>query len=249
MLIEKNEFKKVMRAKLEEHLTLSSPMFKHLLNEEQPNRDLLQFTALQGYQLTKHFLEYIENIFFHCPLEKHKRVLLYNLFEEETGQLSKTKNHVELMQDFIRAIGISDELRDAAKALPATQELIDYRMEAVKNPDTYHIGAAAVLVASEGQNLETLGEEARHNILGKVYDLKEEDLLFFSVHQKEDVGHVKQGLALVADLCTTEKMQQEALFAIDHTCKLFYGMYQGIYEYFDLDKLDAETKQAELEMA
>lgn len=249
MLMEKQEFKKVMRATLEDHLTLASPMFKHLLDDSNPNIELLQFTALQGYQLTKHFLEYIENIFFHCPLEQHKRILLYNLYEEETGNLSKTKNHVELMQDFIRAIGISDEQRDAAMALPATQELIDYRMDAVKNPDQYHIGAAAVLVASEGQNLETLGEEARHNILGKVYDLKEEDLLFFSVHQKEDVGHVKQGLALVADLCTTEKMQQEALYAIDHTCRLFYGMYQGIYEHFKLDELDAKAQEAEMEMA
>ncbi len=248
MLMETQTFKKAMRTTLEEHLTLASPMFKHLLDEENPNLELLKFTALQGYQLTKHFLTYIEHIFFYCPLEKHKRVLLYNLYEEETGHLSKTKNHVELMQDFIRAIGISDEERDAAVALPATQELIDYRLEAVKDPARYHIGAAAVLVASEGQNLETLGEEARHNILGKVYDLKEEDLLFFSVHQKEDVGHVKQGLALVADLCTTEQMQEEAFFAIDHTCKLFYNMYQGIYEHLGLDKVDAQ-KQAELEPA
>jgi pyrroloquinoline-quinone synthase len=244
MLMEKDQFKKVMRSTLDKHLTLANPLFKHLLNEESPNTDLLQFTALQGYQLTKYFLTYIEHIFFYCPLPRHKTILLHNLYEEETGALSRTKNHVVLMQDFIRAIGISDEQRDAVAALPATQELIDYRLQAVKDRQRYHIGAAAVLVASEGQNLETVGEEARHNILGKVYNLKDEDLLFFSVHQKEDVGHVKQGLALLADLCTTPQMQREAIEAIDHTCQLFYNMYQGIYEYFGLHELEAAEEPA-----
>lgn len=241
-LIPKKEFRTHMRETLEKHLTLGHPLFQYLLDESHPNPELLKFTTLQGYQLTKHFLTYIEHLFFHCPLPKHKRALLHNMYEEETGRLSNTKNHVVLMQDFIRALGISDAERDAATALPQTQALIDYRLIACKNPDLYHIGAAAVMVASEGQNLESVGDEARHNILGKVYDLKEEDLLFFSVHQEEDVGHVQQGLALLADLCETPKMQQEALEAIETTCELFYQMYQGVYEYFGYDKQEQIVK-------
>lgn len=241
-LIPKKEFRTQMRETLEKHLTLGHPLFKYLLDEKHPNSDLLKFTTLQGYQLTKNFLTYIEHLFFHCPLPKHKRALLHNMYEEETGRLSNTKNHVELMQDFVRALGISDAERDAATALPQTQALIDYRMIACKNPDLYHIGAAAVMVASEGQNLESVGDEARHNILGKVYDLKEADLLFFSVHQEEDVGHVQQGLALLADLCDTPKRQQEAIEAIETTCELFYQMYQGVYEYFGYDKQDQAAK-------
>ncbi len=233
-MLQKRKFNQLMRSTLEHHLTLSNPLFKHLLNSEQPNLNLLKFTTLQGYQLTKHFLTYVENLFFHCPIERHKRALLHNLYEEETGALSNTKNHVLLMEDFIKAIGISENERDAAIALPTTQNLIEYRLNACQNKKLYHIGAAAVLVASEGQNLEKIGEDARHNILGSVYNLDEKDLLFFSVHQKEDVAHVKQGLALVTDLCTTETMQQEALESIKITCELFYNMYQGIYEHFNL---------------
>lgn len=248
-LIHKKDFREIMRETLENHLTLGHPLFKYLLDENNPNPDLLKFTTLQGYQLTKHFLTYIEHLFFHCPLPKHKRALLHNMYEEETGRLSNTKNHVELMQDFIKALGISDTERDAAIALPQTQALIDYRLIACKNPDLYHIGAAAVMVASEGQNLESVGDEARHNILGKVYDLKEADLLFFSVHQEEDVGHVQQGLALLADLCDTPKKQQEALEAINTTCELFYGMYQGVYEHFGYDKKDQQVKAESLQEA
>lgn len=230
MLMPRNEFRDELEKTLHMKLTLSHPLFSILLDENNPDVDLLKKTALQGYQLTKHFLTYIEHLFFYCPMEKHKRRLLFNMFEEETGRLSKTKNHVFLMQDFIKALGITNEERDAAIALPQTQQLIDFRMEACTDKNRYHIGAAAVLVASEGQNLETLGEEARHTILGRVFGLKESDMLFFSVHQKEDVGHVQQGLDLVADFCTTEKMQNEALESVNHTCDLFYGMYQGIYD-------------------
>jgi pyrroloquinoline-quinone synthase len=225
----RDAFRAELEQTLHSNLTLSHPILPVLFKAGNDDRTLLNTLVLQGYQLTKNFLTYVEHLFFYCPMAKHKRRLLHNLYEEETGRLSRTKNHVVLMQDFIRALGISDAERDAAVALPATAELIDYRMKLVKDPATYHAGAAAVMIASEGQNLETMGAEARHTIFQRVYGLTDADVLFFSVHQKEDVGHVQQGLDVVADVCKTEQQQREALFAVDHTCKLFYGMYEGVY--------------------
>lgn len=225
----RTDFRNELEHTLHSHLTLSHPIFAQLLRDPEVGHDLLKKVTLQGYQLTKHFLYYVEHLFFFCPDPKFKRALLINTYEEETGKLSNTDNHVVLMQNFIRALGISDEERDAAVALPATQELIDYRLHAVRDQEKYHVGAAAVMIASEGQNLETAAGEARHVLLGRAYGLKEEDLLFFSVHQKEDVGHVQQGLNLVSALCKTEQQQDEALFAVDHTCKLFYGMYENMF--------------------
>ena len=86
------------------------------------------------------------------------------------------------------------------------------------------------MVASEGQNLEDKAGQNRHSLLGKVYGLTDQDTLFFSVHAKEDVGHVREGVALVVDLCTDARMQQEALEVVEHTCKLFQGMYEGVAE-------------------
>jgi pyrroloquinoline-quinone synthase len=227
MRMDRDTYRKALRDTLESHITLDHPIFRELMKGE-PNWPLLRMMTLQGYQLTKNFLTYIEHLFFYCPLPKHKRLLLHNLYEEETGRLSKTKNHVELMQNFIRAIGVSDEERDREEPLPATRALIDYRMERVTDPARYHLGAAAVMIASEGQNLETRAGEGRHSILAKHYHLTDADTLFFSVHQKEDIGHVQEGISLVADLCDTEQMQQEALTAVDETCRLFYGMYDGV---------------------
>lgn len=230
----KAAFKEQLRSLLHSHLTMAHPLFDRLMNPDGKDIVLLRQVALQGYQLTKHFLGYVEHLFFHCPLPTFKRALLINLYEEETGRLSRTDNHVVLMQNFLRALGIGDEERDAARPLPATQDLIDYRLYAVRGRGSYHIAAAAVMIASEGQNLELKAGEARHELLGKVYGLTEEDLLFFSVHQAEDVGHVEQGLNLVAELCDTDRLQQEALHAVDHTCRLFYTMYDGMYRTYCL---------------
>lgn len=241
MLMEREAFAVKLRETLEEQLTLDHPIFKELFTPEK-NWELLKMISLEGYQITKYFLEYVETLFYRCPLPVHKRRLLFNLFEEETGRLSRTKNHVHLMEDFIRAQGISDEERDAYVGSAATRELIDYRLDNVKGEHTYHIGAAAVMIASEGQSLETKAGEARHTILAKVYGLTEEDTLFFSVHQKEDEGHVREGIQLVSELCTTEKMQEEALFAVRHTCKLFWGMYESVAQkYWALKRDQAQA--------
>lgn len=226
-MLDRTEFKDALYAVLDRETSLEHPLLEELFRLE-ANWELMQALTLQGYQLTKQFLTFIEHLFFHCPLPKHKRALLVNMYEEETGRLSNTKNHVRLMEDFVRAVGISDEERDAAVAYPETDLLNRYRMDLVTDPERYHLGAAAIMVASEGQNLEDRAGANRDALLGKVYGLTEEDTLFFSVHAKEDVGHVREGVALVVDLCTTAEMQQEALEVVERTCKLFQGMYDGV---------------------
>ena len=230
-MLDKQSFKKALRAELESHITLEQPIIGELFRSER-NWELLRLIATQGYQLTRHFLTYVEYLFHHCPSGIHKRRLLINLYEEETGALSRTSNHVVLMQNFLRAIGVSDAQRDAVVPLPATRELIDRRMHYVLDRETFHLGAAAVLVASEGQNLETRAGEARHTLLGQVYGLSDSDLLFFSVHQKEDVGHVREGIEVVADVCLDAQMQNEALQVVGEVCSLFGNMYTGIGEYY-----------------
>ncbi|HEV2374594.1 MAG TPA: iron-containing redox enzyme family protein [Streptosporangiaceae bacterium] len=226
-MLSRDDFRDQLYEVLYKNTSIDHRLVTELLKPAK-NLPLLQALTLQGYQLTKNFLTYIEYLFFYCPLPKHKRALLVNMYEEETGRLSGTKNHVTLMEDFIRALGVGDEERDAVVPYPPTRELIDFRMELVKDPARYHLGAAAVTVASEGQNLEDKAGQNRNTLLGMVYGLTEQDTLFFSVHAKEDVGHVREGIALVVDLCTTASMQRDALDVVEHTCKLFHGMYDGV---------------------
>ena len=224
------------RKELEEALFRHKPIAHPVLRKRaEPNdqRDLMRFMALQGYQLTKNFARYVGGLYHNCPVGYYRKRLAINLYEEETGMLSKTANHEALMLRFIRALGISDEERDAAVALPATQELIDYRWKLVNNPETFHMGAAAVMIASEGQNLEEEAGKARHELLPMIYGFKPEDLAFFSVHAHEDIFHVREGLDCVAEICATRKMKDEALEAVHKTCELFWKMYDGIQDAYE----------------
>lgn len=138
------------------------------------------------------------------------------------------------MERFIRALNISDFERDSTIALPAIQDLINYRRRLVNNPSTFHMGAAAVMIASKGQNLEREGGKLRHDFFSDAYDLTSDDMIFFSVHAKEDIYHVKEGFDLVSEICTDSKMQHDALAAVHETCKRFWRFYNGIYNEYQL---------------
>lgn len=201
-----------------------------LLEAPPGNLPLLKMFALQGYQLTKNFARYVGGLYHHCPIEKYRIRLAINLYEEETGKISKSDNHLRLMQRFLRALGITDEEMENEQALQATQELIDYRWDLINSPDSFHKAAAAIAIASEGQNLEQKAGRATRDLLPKVYGLSEKDLAFFTVHATEDVYHVRDGLHIVSGVCTTEEMQKEAIQTIHYTCDLFEKYFDGVLE-------------------
>ena len=223
----RKEFKEDLRNALESHNSLVHPVVREL-TKPVPNWPLMRAVGLQALQLTKNFIDYIGALYYHCPLENFRTRLVVNLYEEETGKLSNTKNHLRLMEDFVKALGVSPEEIKSTKPYPETEELIQYRKKLVHDPKSFHMGAAAVMIASEGQSLEELAGDSRHELFPSVYGLTEKDVLFFSVHAEEDVGHVNEGLALVSQVCKTEEMQRESIQAVHHTCDLFWKFFDGI---------------------
>jgi pyrroloquinoline-quinone synthase len=237
-MLDRNAFRKQLREELEKRLTLDHEIVGEVAKPVR-NMPLMRLMATQGYQLTKYFARYIGGLYFNCPDQHFAARLAYNLYEEETGRISKTEGHLQLMQRFIYALGVSPEELEAVEALPETKELIDYRMNLVKDPAQFHKAAAAVMIASEGQNLEKKAGQQRHQMFPAAYGLTADDLKFFTVHAAEDVYHVKEGLDLVSLVCTTEEMQREAVKAIHDTCDRFWWFYDGIQRVYE-----AEYKQA-----
>jgi pyrroloquinoline-quinone synthase len=223
--IDRNDFMQELEKALGTRQTIDHPIMAEL---EQHNVPLIRLGIKQTYQITKWFARYIAALYYYCPVQKFKRRLAVNLYEEETGNLSKTDGHLELMERFIFALGISREELDTADAYPETWDLIDYRRNLVEDPSQYHKAAAAIMIASEGQSLEEKAGKMKHEIVPPEYGLTEHDLAFFTVHAAEDVGHVRDGLELVSTICTTRKMQLEAIEAVHETCDRFWRMADGV---------------------
>lgn len=224
------------RKELEDALfscTSSSHLLLKELTRPRHNLPLLRLVGLQSYQLVSFFSRYIGCLYHHCEIAYYRKRLAIRLYEEETGILSGTANHEALMRRFLRALGISDAERDEVPVLLGTQKLIDYRWQLVNNRDSFHMGVAAILIASEGQYLEEEIHRGRHVLLPMLYGLKPEDLAFFSVHTREDIFHVREGLDLTAEICLTSEQKDEALQAIYKTDNYFSRYYDGILEAYE----------------
>jgi pyrroloquinoline-quinone synthase len=223
----KEEFAKELRSVLIDRISQDHPVILELFSTG--NKNLLREMVLQGYQLTRHFAIYVGGIYYRCPIAKHRKRFAFNLFEEETGRISKTNGHLELLNRFTSAIGLSEEDLDSVDVNPETKELIDYRYRLIEDKSLYHKAVSAIMVASEGQNLEERVGESRRELVSKGFGLDIDDLIFFKVHAEEDVYHVQDGINCTVDVCDTELKQRQAIEAIHETCDRFTAHYDGIY--------------------
>jgi pyrroloquinoline-quinone synthase len=228
------EFRNKLEQTLHKRLTLDHPVLQEMAKPKK-NLPLVRKMSLQAFHLTRAFTGYIGILYYLCPIQKSRTALAVNLYEEETGALSKTANHMELMKRFILALGITEEELENEVPLPTTIDLVKYRKQLCENPETLHMGAAAVMIASEGQSLETKAGKTKDQLIPEMYGLKPEDLAFFAVHAVEDVYHVGDGLDLVSELCTTEKMQNEAIEAVEGTCDRFWRFFDGIQAAYEAE--------------
>ncbi len=225
-------FRKELGKALKSKSTLAHPIMMQLF---QPKKDLqlLRLFALHTYPLTRMFERYVAALFYNCPVPSFRRDLATNLYEEVTGALSKTDGHLELMQKFLRAVGISDEEMARIEPEPETLELIEFRRKLVEDPSKYHMGAAAVMIASEGQTIQKESGIAPHKALAALYGLSADDIQFSNVHAEEDVEHVREGFDIVCAVCTTEQMQMEAIATVRETIELFWRHYDGIQRVYE----------------
>ncbi|ACY18648.1 TenA family transcriptional regulator [Haliangium ochraceum] len=226
-MLNHSQFKKELVRAMKSRPTMEHPILTEFLTP-QPNMRLARIFATQVYQLTSMFERYIAALFYRCPVREFRARLIENLYEEVTGKESNTEGHLELMERFIFALGITQEELDSAETLPETHELIEYRCQLVDDPTQYHKAAAAIMIASEGQTIQKKDGMNAFQFFSQAYGLSEHDLTFFSVHAAEDVQHVIEGIELVSAVCKDEHMQQEAIETVRITCGKFWSFYDGI---------------------
>jgi pyrroloquinoline-quinone synthase len=229
-MLDRQSFYQALEDTLHARLKQDHPIIEELFTKKDP--ELLRIMVKQGYQLTKVFAIYVGGLYYRCPLAKYRKKFALNVYEEETGKLSRTDGHLELLDRFIKAIGISKEELDSVEVNPETQELIDFRFRLIEDPKQFHKACAAVMIASEGQNLEDRVGQLRRTKIAEEFGLHIDDMIFFKVHSEEDVYHVRDGLNCTADVCTTKQMQDEAIQAIHDTCDRFNKHYDGILKQY-----------------
>ncbi len=231
-MLDRQAFYEKLENNLHARLKQDHPIIEELFTKKDP--ELLRIMVRQGYQLTKVFAIYVGGLYYRCPLARYRKKFALNVYEEETGKISGTNGHLELLDRFIYALGITKEELNRVKVNPETQELLDFRFRLIEDPRQFHKACAAVMIASEGQNLEDRVGQLRRAKIAEEFGIHIDDMIFFKVHSEEDVYHVRDGLNCTADVCTTQEMQDEAIQAIHDTCDRFDRHYDGILRQYRL---------------
>jgi pyrroloquinoline-quinone synthase len=95
------------------------------------------------------FAVLIGRAYVQCPVAEVRRELAENLYEEETGGLSKGRPHAELFLEYPRGLGMDLARFEAVQLLPAAA---DYRAEidAATRGAGWDVGAAVTTLWLEG---------------------------------------------------------------------------------------------------
>jgi pyrroloquinoline-quinone synthase len=184
-------------------------------------RETLQEYARQYYQFEKRFPRFISAIHSNCDDLAIRQELLWNIQEEEQGEL----NHPELWMRFADALDCARDSVRNATSFEETSGLLDTLNDISRNGST--IEGVAALYAYESQ----IPEVARTKIEGlkKFYNVSsDEGLRFFAVHEKADEAHSAGERSLLERLAQSREDEDRAIAAAQRSAKAFYEMLTGI---------------------
>jgi pyrroloquinoline-quinone synthase len=151
-----------------------------------------------------------------------RQTILQNLVDEELGP----RNHPALWKQFCAALGLTEDDLASARALPATQRLIDTFTDLCRNRP-YYAGLAA-LHAFESQ-VPAIAS-VKIDGLRKFYGLENpQDFEFFSVHEEADVYHSAAEWNLIETAADTPEKNAEVLDATRRACDALWSFLDGVY--------------------
>lgn len=196
------------------------PFVKSLL-EGKATKDQIKVHAIEWYFHTVVFPNALANLLARCKIQQMRAALSEGLYEEYTGQITKTKAHLDLYFDYTNALGITREfLEQHAYLTPGTSSLINWYLYSTSELDPL-VGIATLAVAAEGQNVSRPGDPGASGVLAKGlkdhYGFKDADLEFWTVHDYADQEHSTAGVKLVVKFAQTDAQKEMVRAAIRHT--------------------------------
>jgi pyrroloquinoline-quinone synthase len=152
-----------------------------------------------------------------------RQMILQNLIDEEFGP----RNHPALWKKFAAAFGLSEDDLAEAKALPATERLVETFTDLCRNRP-YYAGLAA-LHAFESQVPAIAAVKIEG--LRRFYGFAEPDgYEFFTVHEKADVLHSAAEWHLIERSADSAEKRAQVLSATTQACEALWSFLDGVYD-------------------
>jgi pyrroloquinoline-quinone synthase len=223
----------VKELRLERRLS-GHPFVKMLLGGE-ATREQMKVFAVQWYFHTVVFPTTLGNLLSRCRIRELRAGLAEGLYEEETGEITKTKPHVELYYDFLETLDISRDFIDGhGYLLPGMAAVVNWYQYCTTALDPL-VGIAALTVAAEGQNVTLPGDPGLSGLISQGlrehFGAGEKGLKFWDLHDYADQEHSGAGVRLLARFAVTETQQAQVRAAIRLTQDCMWAAFDDLLKY------------------
>ena len=182
----------------------------------------------QFYLHVRNMLPSIGEMYAKCPEEDARNVLVKNLAEECLGVFTKTKGHPDLLLDFGAAIGMDIPATKLRTQVPESKRLTNY-FEFMANCRPWFVPVSAICLGLESVVPPTFTRIA--DGLRKHYGMKEDQIVFWTLHIVADVEHGDEGIDLVSRYALTPEARRLVFEGTVETSRLYYDLWnvwQGI---------------------
>ena len=192
------------------------------LNLEQLKEFVLQFGVFALHNHNFHGPLYVS-----CPDPKWRAMLAEVVYEEGTGNLySNGKPHNELWCEFGEAVGLTRDEMWNAELSPVTTAFKGYLTEICHR--SFLEGVSALMMAGEAQapgNCARIAEA-----LKKKFDLSDEAVMFWTVHEVADEDHSGTGRELMEQFAQTQEQRHLVVETVEEYLRVERALQRDIYE-------------------
>jgi pyrroloquinoline-quinone synthase len=172
-----------------------------------------------------------------CPDPGARRLLAENLYEEETGGLSRTGPHPDLFMKMMRGLGFGRVRFDRASLLPCAER---YRrwLDLVTTRGGWVIGAAVITIFVEGSvnDRAVLSNRRRHNgpylarrdPLAVHHGVHDSFLTLKHAHAKVENGHREAAWRIVETHAIGLQARKRLIGAMRKSLRLWLDYRDGV---------------------
>ena len=190
----------------------------------QEPEEAIRLWAHQYFFHTRGFVNALRHLYANCTIDEVREEMAESLFEEDTGQITKTAPHLELYFSYAEAWDLPREkLEREAYILPEMAGIVHWYHYAATSLSL--IEALAVLAyAAEGNNAtwdgQPGGTRQMSEAFQKHYGKTEKQCEFLDVHAYSDQDHSEVGVRNLARLVKTPEEEERVRAAIAITFDL-----------------------------
>jgi pyrroloquinoline-quinone synthase len=173
---------------------MTSALYQTIMSGRATQR-LLTGMVEQRWPIKSFWTRNILGIASRIPDYALRRRLIENIYEEETGAISKSRRHLETFADFGACVGANRETLDQIVPLPETEAMVAHNVGVCNSDVHFTAGVASVLLLMEGQ--PPIVRDDRRSmkwVMQNVYGLPPEGYEYFTHHasSSDDVQHVSE---------------------------------------------------------